>query len=575
MSEKSILERRLAREKAARKEAEFLLENKSLELYHSNHQLELALKHLKKQTMQDLRKFELEECVDVILIEFGHAFLKRNLDAVFLNDLLDRLKSSDVIVAAGLRLSPQTLVNLQSQGVEPHLEDIRLGEKQLFIDYQCKSIVDWQEERLYLPLEIGGGLMGTLAFETSVGELDYKFIEGQMALIAELLCSAIVHQNMISATVEARTRAEQSEKATKEFVAMINHEMRTPLNGLLGSAELLQDTSLTQEQLSYLGNLRQSGDLLRVIINDLLDYSKMSAGMMELIQTQFKWESLESTLNGIFVPQAAEKQIQFTMVRRNPLPTHFIGDSERITQVLVNVIGNAVKFTESGSVSVSYEWRESELSVVVEDTGIGIPAADHDCLFDPFIQSDRSSTRFFEGSGLGLAICKQLLELMSGRVSFQSTVGKGTQFTLLLPLSVPERRDQETSPSHDQPSDRLSVNELAILVVDDIRMNQIIINSMLSKMDFSPDIFGNGVEALSAVQTRKYDLIFMDCRMPEMDGFEATERLRKLGCQAPIIALTAATTLAERERCFKCGMNDILSKPYTGQELKSMINKWS
>ncbi len=287
---------------------------------------------------------------------------------------------------------------------------------------------------------------------------------------------------MITATIEARKRAESSEKSIKEFVAMINHELRTPLNGLLGSAELLSGTQLSPQQGNYLTNLKSSGDLLRAIINDLLDFSKMSADMMELIPSKFGWTQLESMLTGIFSIKAAEQQIEFNIEKESAIPTHFIGDFERVSQVLVNIVGNAIKFTEKGSVDLSFAWEMTVLKCQVKDTGIGIPKDAQPNLFNPFVQADRSSNRHHEGTGLGLAICKQLIDLMHGSISFDSEPGSGTTFYLSIPLIVSED-DEELELVG--PSDTKDIDQLSILVVDDIRMNQIIINQMLQKLDIS------------------------------------------------------------------------------------------
>ncbi|GAK86799.1 probable sensor/response regulator hybrid [Vibrio ponticus] len=425
--------------------------------------------------------------------------------------------------------------------------------------------------RLSLPLKIERGSVGELRIEVEPNDIERDFIQSQMELVVELICSAISRQLMVSKTQMARKRAEESERATKEFVAMINHELRTPLNGLLGSAELLSDTPLNPDQRTMLVNLTHSGDLLRHIINDLLDFSKISAGMMELFPSKFTWLEMKQMLEGIFSPKAQEKQLLFLIEETTPMPPVFIGDFERISQILVNLIGNAVKFTASGKVEVVASWHKTELQVTVTDTGCGIEASAQEPLFDPFVQVDRTAKRTYEGTGLGLAICKNLVELMAGNIKLESEVGVGSKFTIVLPLETASTvviRDGQNE------QEQRALDNLAILVVDDIRMNQIIINQMLKKLSIVPDIAVNGLEALKAVEQGSYDLIFMDCRMPEMDGFEATSYLREHNYTRPIVALTAGTTLEEREKCIDSGMDDILTKPYTAADLKSMIEKW-
>lgn len=560
------MERKLKREMAARKEAEKLLEQKSYELYQANQQLNLALKQLQKQTLQDLQKFEFEEHIDSTLIYFGRAFLSRALDSTLLATFIERLIQTPVITSVFLQLSPDQVDGL----VENQLGNIELSLIQPYME-----VPHWQQDYLCLPLMVERLSAGHMVFEIHSENIEREFMVKQLSLVGELLCSALSRQMIMKRQVESRKRAEESEKATKEFVAMINHELRTPLNGLLGSAELLADTLLDAEQQSYLTNLQHSGDMLRVIINDLLDFSKMNAGMMQLIMTQFRWQDLQNTLYGIFTNKAREGGIEFVIESRGEFPAYWIGDVERINQILVNLVGNAIKFTHTGEVKVLARWINDRLLLRITDTGIGIPFESHATLFDPFTQVDRSSSRQYEGTGLGLAICKNLVELMQGDIDFSSVEGEGTEFFVSIPLEIGSR--ELKVPMYESRPLRVSPDALrrhSILVVDDIRMNQLVINQMLKKVNLTPDNCENGAQAIEAVENKPYDLIFMDCRMPEMDGFDATERLRKSGFNMPIIALTAATTLEERERCLQCGMNDILTKPYTALDLDAILNKW-
>ncbi|MER2496385.1 ATP-binding protein [Vibrio neptunius] len=563
MSNQSALERKIAREIAARKQAELLLEQKSLELYEANEHLKLVLTQLKRQTHKDLHKLAFEEQINEILIHFGRAFLSRMLDDGLLSNLLERLDSSSALTESGLFLDP---------GIASTIHDSHFGYQQRDTIDGIKPYAYWQEERLSLPLEVDHQVVGELSVFTEDHDIEPEFIVSQMRLVADLLCSAISRQIMLTNTQEARARAEESERATKEFVAMINHELRTPLNGLLGSAELLSDTSLDEEQRTLLTNLSHTGDFLRHIINDILDFSKMSAGMMELIPSTFAWLELTNMLDGVFANRAQDKGIHFSIDSAPEVPEFLIGDFDRICQILINLVGNAIKFTSAGSVQVKVLWLEDNLKVMVKDTGIGIPEEAKAILFDPFVQADRTAKRHFEGTGLGLAICKNLIDLMKGEIGFTSQKGVGTEFKLSIPLKVATQALQSESTENKATK---PLENLSILVVDDIRMNQVIINQMLKKLSITPDIANNGVEAIKAASGSRYDLIFMDCRMPEMDGFEATSYLREQEFELPIIALTAGTTLEERERCIQSGMNDILTKPYTAKDLKLMLEKWA
>ncbi|WP_274878841.1 ATP-binding protein [Vibrio harveyi] len=563
MAGSSSLERKLKREVASRKAAETLLEQKSLELYEANQQLSVALKKLEMQSEHDLRKFEFEEQIDATLIKFGRTFLSSTFDETMIASFLEQLTSNSVVSGAYLYLSDMHLSSLRRH---------QFGHLNLAHDAPIDAKPRWQAQKLYLPIIIDSMILGELVFSVDLEQVDQEFISKQMVLVSDLVHGVISRHLSLEREVELRKRAEASEKATKEFVAMINHELRTPLNGVLGSAELLSKTPLEEEQLQYLGNLSQSGDLLRVIINDLLDFSKMNAGMMEIINKVFAWKDLENALTGVFAAKAAEKRIHFSIDKKLGIPEYLIGDFERITQILVNLIGNAIKFTNLGGVVLRVEWSDGCALFEVEDTGIGIPLEAQQALFDPFVQADRSTKRSFEGSGLGLAICKNLVDLMDGEISFVSEPRKGTIFKVKLPLK--QGQAQGRAAGDVLIGHQIDLSGRSVLVVDDIRMNQVIVTQMLKKLDITPDLKNNGLEALDAVKEKDYELIFMDCRMPEMDGYEATVQLRENGFHRPIIALTAGTILEERQKCVESGMDDILTKPYTAADIEQMMCKW-
>ena len=563
MTGSSSLERKLKREIESRKAAERLLEQKSFELYESTQQLSVALKKLELKSKKDLRKFEFEEKVDATLIKFGRTFLSSTFDEAMIASFIEQLTSNSIISAAYLHLDSTKLSSLRRH---------HFGHLQLRHENTIKTVPNWQGENLHLPIIIDKQTVGELIFSVQLDQIDQSFISKQMELVSDLVHGVIGRHLSLEREVELRKRAEESEKATKEFVAMINHELRTPLNGVLGSAELLSRTQLGEEQRHYLNNLTQSGDLLRVIINDLLDFSKMNAGMMEIIDKVFAWEELEKAIMGVFSAKAAEKRIHFSIDKKLGIPEFLVGDLERITQILVNLVGNAIKFTHLGGVVLRVEWINGIAHFEVEDTGIGIPIEAQPSLFDPFVQVDRSAKRSFEGSGLGLAICKNLVDLMQGEISFESEERKGTTFKVSIPLK--EGQAQGAAEGELATIERSDLAGRSILVVDDIRMNQVIVTQMLKKLDITPDLKANGKEALEAVKNKDYELIFMDCRMPEMDGYEATVYLRERGFTLPIIALTAGTTIEERQKCIDSGMDDILTKPYTATDIEQIMCKW-
>ncbi|MEZ8373469.1 ATP-binding protein [Vibrio cyclitrophicus] len=560
----SALEKKLKRQIAARKAAEALLEQKSLELFEANQQLELALRQLEKRSNANIRRIEFQEQIDNLLIDFGRAFLRNDLDDIMLSELTTNVTNSYLIEASRLILPPKLI---------PQLLTYDYGDETVGgLDQEIQE-PQWQGNLLTVPLEVEKVIVGALIVKVRLLDQDYEFIESQLLLVTDLICSALTHQLAINRNIESRKRAEESERATRDFVAMINHELRTPLNGLLGSAELISDTDLTFSQREIVNNLSQSGEFLRTIINDLLDYSKINAGMLELIPKTFALDDLRNTIQSIFTNRAIEKQLEFNISVSSNVPTHFNGDLERITQLFVNLIGNAIKFTEEGHVNVGIEWNNSQFVFSVEDTGVGIAESAHKTLFEPFTQADNSSSRNYEGTGLGLAICRKLVALMNGHISVSSVVEVGTTFTISIPLKVIDiSREDERVAKNVESNVELSL--LKVLVVDDIKMNQIIIQQMLRKHEIEPVIASNGVEGFELASNNDYDIVFMDCRMPVMDGFEATEKLREKGYAKSIVALTAGTTLEERERCIQCGMDDILSKPYTANDLTEMLKKW-
>ncbi|CAH0525627.1 ATP-binding protein [Vibrio hippocampi] len=558
MPEGSALERKLKREVSARKAAEALLEQKSLELFTANQQLEVALKQVEERSQDSFKRLELQERVEKILIHFGRTFLRTNPDDVLVLDLVRQLNAISDQLECEITLPNDLLASL-TFGHYGNSQSITDGEGEL--------------NQIAIAIEVEQLAIGTLEVTVCDNSYDSEFVTSQMSLVCELISSALSRQMMNKRLIASKERAEASERSTREFLAMINHELRTPLNGLLGSVELLADTDLSEPQKDLHHNLSQSGQLLRAIINDLLDYSKINAGMLELIKSEFAWSTLEKTLRSIFEYKADEKQIGFN-INASCLEGMVIhADLERLTQVFVNLIGNAIKFTHHGQVDVNIQLEQQQFVFEVKDTGIGISEQAQERLFQPFIQVDRSSSRNYEGTGLGLAICKKLIEVMGGEIQLSSELGVGTRFEVRLPLPVKKiQQSVQHATQHDEESTDYSM--LDVLVVDDIKLNQVIITKMLHKLGITADLAVNGLEAVQHASAKQYDIIFMDCRMPVMDGFEATKQLRDANYSQPIVALTAGTTLEERQTCFDVGMDDILSKPYTANDLKQTLSKW-
>lgn len=566
-----LLNRKIQREKAARKAAEALLEKKSHELYIAKQLVEETLLIVKEQAEKDVELLQFKGYLDAILLDYNQAFLQDEPSSILLQRLLDDLVSIDSIASLCLTVAPELNVHGHIQSVlvaGDHVE----SEDQI----HSNSEFNWSRNGAHIIVylhhedERCGSLQFT--FNRAPNKTWHQTIEKQCRLFSEMLSAAFVRQHLLEKTIKEKQRAENSEQSTRDFVAMINHELRTPLNGLLGSAELMEDSDITSYQQTLLTTIHQSGEMLRVIINDLLDFSKMNAGMLQLTSIQFEPAILIQTIKHIFAHQIEEKRLSFVVEIENTLPAELWGDVDRIQQILVNLIGNAIKFTREGEVIFSISWHENALRFIVSDSGCGIPLEKQATLFDPFTQVDNSSQRQFEGTGLGLSICKSLIEKMEGELTLESELGKGAIFTAVIPLIIASEKTVKSKECIDCSH---SIEGLSILAVEDIKMNQVILNMMLTKVNIQPDFANDGQEALVFLEQKEVDIILMDCRMPIMDGFETTRRLREQGYNKPIIALTAGTTSTEVDSCMNAGMDDILHKPYKAKDLEKMLMKWS
>lgn len=380
-------------------------------------------------------------------------------------------------------------------------------------------------------------------------------------------------------------KAEKANQAKSEFLANMSHEIRTPMNGIMGMATILLEENLTPLQREYTEVISTSADSLLAIINDILDFSKIEAGEMRLEKQQFSPSQTLKSVKALLNAKADEKGLSLTTRISEDLPEHLVGDEGRIRQILINLAGNAVKFTSRGSVSLSAcTWERRETTTVmayeVKDTGPGIPEEFQNNLFDKFSQADTSITRKFGGTGLGLAISKHLTDMMNGKIEVESEPGKGSLFRVFLELDNDNKKAtrlaKPATPDKAVESPGVNPEKVRILLAEDNPVNQRIALIMLKKHGFSATVANNGIQVLEQLKKEPFDLILMDVQMPGLDGIETARIIRdpasEVTCKTiPIIAMTAHAMKEDQQRCLAAGMDSYLAKPINKNKLVAMI----
>jgi signal transduction histidine kinase/CheY-like chemotaxis protein/HPt (histidine-containing phosphotransfer) domain-containing protein len=410
----------------------------------------------------------------------------------------------------------------------------------------------------------------------------WGFVITAMALVALIIAFLFItnqgrsQQRMIKALNESERRSKELANMQEQFLANMSHEIRTPMNSILGFTSLLKRTELNPMQREYVQNIHSAGENLLTLVNDILDLSKIEAGKMHIEETRFSLRSMVSSVGAMFIEKIREKDLKFNVYIDKDVPDILCGDAVRLTQILVNLISNAVKFTDRGEVSVFVQLLSSsetnaQITICVKDTGIGIASEKQSAIFERFQQAELETTRRFGGTGLGLSIVKQLIELQGGTIRLKSELGKGSEFIVELNYKLPDLAQMYSEALAEQ-EEQVPLQKIKVLVAEDNPMNQQLVKHLMKSWSIDHFIVSTGAEAVEALKKNAYSIVLMDIQMPDMDGYTATSIIRnELELDVPIIAMTAHAMVGEKEKCLQLGMNDYVSKPIKETVLYNII----
>ncbi len=543
---------RFQRERAARKESELLLENKSRELFQANQKLEEQIRS------QGSRLLEQEELFKSIF----HA----SMDGII---LLDGLGKIIEVNHAALRMLGHSRKLIIGSPV-PHLiaqKDREPADRAMhqvistgYCRYEAELI---RIDGSTFPAEIVGS----------------RALVGGKTIIQGIFRDITQRRRALVDLKQARDEAEKANAAKSLFLASMSHEIRTPLNAILGFTDIVLDSTLSEEQRQHLDLVKSSGDILLHMIDDLLDFSRIESGKLLLEEKEFSLHKVLKDAIAIHSTINQNKKLTLSYHLSPNIPKTIKGDIVRVQQVITNLVSNSLKFTQQGSVKITVSLVEKNIEVSVKDTGIGFDQAISETLFNSFTQADVSTTRKYGGTGLGLAICRKLARQMKGDIEAQGNPGKGAQFIFRFPLITPSTHPDHpaSSPPKPSPGDSTTPKKQRILIAEDNKINARLIVLLLDRLGHSSEVVANGIQAIEKLKTDPdFALILMDRHMHGMDGIEATTHIRagKAGPHhqdIPIIAVTASTLSEDRLKCQSAGMNGFLSKPLKPRDLEAQL----
>ena len=568
------INQRLSEERRLRLQAEHLLEHKQVELMAANRKLGLYARRLSDEIVET-RKAVVSAVGETTRVKSDLMIAEEKVDRTErrLWDSIETVRDGFAIFDTDNRmvLSNPAYVRLFDglEEVQPGISYVRLLQlacEEGLIDTGEMAPSDWRTMMLQRWMR---DEMEPVTVRLWNGEyvrvMDRRGADGDIVSLVINITETITHQREIEV---AQRKAETANRTKSAFLANMSHEIRTPMNGIVGMSDLLRDTQLDDEQKLFVDTIYNSAEALLVIINDVLDFSKMEAARLSLFPEPFDLQQLLSEVIMLLRPAAENKGIELDLDLNSYVPNTLIADPGRLRQIITNLVGNAIKFTSEGAVSIrvsgSFAVSPPTLSIEIEDTGIGIPATKLSEIFGEFNQVEAAQNRRFDGTGLGLAISKQLVELMNGTIWVNSIEGDGSVFGVTLQVET----------ANDQPVSKL--RKMRILAAEDNATNRLVFSKMVEPLNVDVTFANDGKEAIEAAANIDPDLIFMDISMPEIDGRDATRAIRATdwGAQTPICALTAHIMNGDAQELLECGLDHYLAKPLKKNQIVEMISRY-